>query len=83
VRPILQRLAAEPAAVGTTLASVLPALTALGIISLDGETVGILVVAVNALVGFGIRMVVAPLIASAGAAAPTPAAAAAPAAADA
>ena len=82
MRPILQRFAAEPAAVGTTLASVLPALTALGVISLDGETVGILVVAVNALVGFGIRMVVAPLLSTA-AAAPAPVPAAAPAAADA
>jgi hypothetical protein len=60
MRPILQRLAAEPAAVGTLVASVLPALTALQVVSLDGETVGILVVAVNAVVGFAVRVLVAP-----------------------
>jgi hypothetical protein len=60
MRLVMQRLAAEPAAVGTLIASVLPAFVALGVISLDAETIGILVVAVNTLVGFAVRMAVAP-----------------------
>jgi hypothetical protein len=59
--PILQRIAAEPAALGTLVASVLPAFVALGILTMDAETIGVLVVAVNALTGFAIRMLVAPL----------------------
>ena len=58
---MLQRIAAEPAAFGTLVASVLPAFVALGLLSVDAETIGVLVVAVNALTGFGIRMLVAPL----------------------
>jgi hypothetical protein len=58
--PILQRIAVEPAAVGTLIASVLPAFVALGVFSMDAETIGVLVVAVNAFTGFGIRMLVAP-----------------------
>ena len=58
---ILQRIAAEPAAFGTLVASVLPALVALGFFSMDAEQIGVLVVAVNAVTGFGIRMLVAPL----------------------
>jgi hypothetical protein len=54
------RLAAEPAAVGSLLASVLPALVALNMIDLDAESIGVLVVAVNTLVGFALRLVVAP-----------------------
>ena len=60
MRQILHRLAAEPAAVGSLLASVLPALVALGLITLDAEAIGILVVAVNTIVGFAIRMLVMP-----------------------
>jgi len=60
MRQILNRLAAEPAAVGTLLASVLPALVALKLLQLDAETIGVLVVAVNTVVGFAIRMLVAP-----------------------
>lgn len=62
MRPTLtQRLAAEPAAFGTLVASVLPAFIALGVLHMPAETVGVLVVAINALTGFGIRMFVAPL----------------------
>jgi hypothetical protein len=62
MRPtITQRLAAEPAALGTLVASVLPAFVALGVLSLPAETIGVLVVAINALTGFGIRLFVAPL----------------------
>jgi hypothetical protein len=57
---ILDRVAGEPAAIGSLLASVLPALVALGLISLDAEAIGILVVAVNTIVGFAVRMLVLP-----------------------
>lgn len=60
MRQTLNRLAAEPAAVGSLLASVLPALVALGLISLDAEAIGVLVVAVNTIVGFAVRMLVLP-----------------------
>jgi hypothetical protein len=60
MRQLIHRLASEPAAFGTLVASVLPALVALGLISLDPETIGVLVVAVNTVVGFAIRMLVAP-----------------------
>ena len=56
----IQRVAAEPAALGTLLASVLPAFVALGVLSMDAETIGVLVVAVNAISGFGIRLLVTP-----------------------
>ncbi len=61
MRPFLTRLAAEPAAVGSLLASVLPALVALRLIDLDAEAIGVLVVAVNTIVGFAIRLAVAPV----------------------
>jgi hypothetical protein len=62
MRPtLIQRLAAEPAAFGTLVASVLPAFVALGVLHMPAETIGVLVVAVNAITGFGIRMLVAPL----------------------
>jgi hypothetical protein len=60
MQTIMKRLAREPAAVGTLLASVLPALVALGVISLDEQTIGLLVVAVNAVVGFAVRLLVEP-----------------------
>ena len=57
---LLQRMASEPAAVGTLLASVLPAFVVLGVFTMDAETIGVLIVAVNAITGFGIRMLVTP-----------------------
>jgi hypothetical protein len=60
MRTIMERLAREPAAVGTLVASVLPALVALGVISLDEQAIGLLVVAVNGIVGFAVRLVVVP-----------------------
>jgi hypothetical protein len=60
MRQILNRLATEPAAVGSLMASVLPALVALGLITLDAEAIGVLVVAVNTIVGFAVRMLVLP-----------------------
>jgi hypothetical protein len=61
MRHILDRLATEPAAIGSLMASVLPALVALGLISLDAEAIGVLVVAVNTIVAFAVRMLVAPV----------------------
>jgi hypothetical protein len=55
-----QRLAAEPAAIGVVVASVLPALTAFGVTSLDEQQIAVLVVALNAIVGFAVRLVVIP-----------------------
>ena len=60
MRQFLHRLAAEPAAIGSLMASVLPALVALGLITLDAEAIGVLVVAVNTIVGFAVRMFVSP-----------------------
>jgi hypothetical protein len=60
MRTIMERLAREPAAVGTVVASVLPALAALGVISLDEQGIGLLVVAINAVVGFAVRLLVEP-----------------------
>jgi hypothetical protein len=73
MRPYVDRLAREPAAFGTLVASLLPALVALGLISLDAEAIGVLVVAVNTLVGFAIRLLVAPTSSSAAAATSPPA----------
>jgi len=55
-------LAREPAALGTLVASVLPALVALQVVSVNEQTIGVLVVAVNAIIGFFVRMVVEPAI---------------------
>jgi hypothetical protein len=57
---IINRLAQEPTAVGTVVASVLPALVVLGLVSLDEQAIGVLVVAVNAVVGFTLRLRVTP-----------------------
>jgi hypothetical protein len=70
MRPFVDRLAREPAALGTLVASILPALVALRLVSLDAEAIGVLVVAVNTIIGFLIRFLVAPTAASAGAATP-------------
>lgn len=57
---IVDRLAQEPAALGTVVASVLPALVVLDLLRLDEQAIGVLVVAVNAIVGFAVRLLVAP-----------------------
>ena len=57
---ILDRLAKEPAAAGTMVASVLPALVVLDLVRLDETAIGVLVVAVNAIIGFVVRLLVAP-----------------------
>jgi hypothetical protein len=57
---ILQRLALEPTAVGALVASILPALVAFGVVHIDQQTIAVLVVAVNATLGFFLRMLVTP-----------------------
>lgn len=57
---IIDRLAQEPAALGGVVASVLPALVVLNLVSLDDQAIGVVVVAVNALVGFIVRLHCAP-----------------------
>jgi hypothetical protein len=57
---VLALLRAEPAALGTVVASVLPALVALGVFGMKDQTIGVLVVAINAVVGFLVRLSVTP-----------------------
>jgi hypothetical protein len=64
VQRFTNALAREPAAIGTLVASVLPALVALQIISIDEQAIGVLVVAINAIAAFFVRMVVSPAAAS-------------------
>ncbi len=54
---VLQR---EPAAVGSLVASVLPVLVLLGAIRIDEAGIAAVVVAVNTIVGFTIRVAVSP-----------------------
>jgi hypothetical protein len=57
LKHLLQR---EPLALGTLVASILPALVLFGVVSLDEAQVAAVVVAVNAVVGFGTRLTVSP-----------------------
>jgi hypothetical protein len=50
----------EPTALGTTVASVAPVLVLLGVLSLDENGIAALIVAINALVGFAVRVAVTP-----------------------
>jgi hypothetical protein len=61
MQTILKRIAAEPTMIGTAVASVLPALVAVGVIGLDAEAIGMLVVAVNTLIGVAVRLLVEPV----------------------
>jgi hypothetical protein len=58
LKPLLQR---EPAALGTLVASIAPALVLLGVVHLSEEQVAAAVVAINATVGFAIRLTVTPV----------------------
>lgn len=60
MKHVIVRLSAEPTAVGALFSTILPALVALGVLTMDAETIGILVVAVNAVVAFVVRMLVTP-----------------------
>ena len=55
---VLQR---EPAAVGSLVASILPVLVLLKLVSIDEAGIAAVVVAVNTFVGFGIRVFVSPV----------------------
>jgi hypothetical protein len=55
---LLQR---EPTAVGALVAAVVPALVLLGAVRLDDKAIAGLVVAVNAVAGFAVRLAVTPL----------------------
>jgi hypothetical protein len=57
---LYQLLQYEPAALGSTVASILPALMLLGVVSIDEYGIAALVVAVNALAGFVVRLCVVP-----------------------
>jgi mRNA-degrading endonuclease toxin of MazEF toxin-antitoxin module len=54
---LLQR---EPAAVGSLVASIMPVLVLLDLVRIDEAGIAAVVVAVNAAVGFGVRLVVSP-----------------------
>jgi mRNA-degrading endonuclease toxin of MazEF toxin-antitoxin module len=54
---LLQR---EPAAVGSLVASVMPLLVLLGVVRIDEAGIAAVVVAVNTVVGFGVRLAVSP-----------------------
>jgi hypothetical protein len=60
MRNLISLLQREPAAIGTLLASVLPALVLVGVLDVDETAVAGLVVAVNAVVGFALRLTVSP-----------------------
>jgi hypothetical protein len=60
MRRLFNLLQREPAAVGTLIGSVLPALVLIGLLEVDEKAVAGLVVAVNALMGFGVRLTVSP-----------------------
>ena len=55
---VLQR---EPAALGSVAASILPVLVLLGAIQIDEAGIAAVVVAINTIVGFGIRVAVSPI----------------------
>ena len=54
-------LSREPAALGSVVASVLPVLVLLGVIRIDEAGIAAVVVAINTVVGFGIRVLVSPV----------------------
>ena len=55
---LLQR---EPAALGSLVASVMPVLVLLGVVQIDDAGVAALVVAINTVAGFVVRVLVAPV----------------------
>jgi hypothetical protein len=50
----------EPAALGSLVASVLPVLVLLGVVRIDEEGIAAIIVAINATVGFAVRLSVTP-----------------------
>jgi energy-converting hydrogenase Eha subunit B len=72
MRNLKQVLQREPAAVGTIAASVLPVLVLLGVVQIDEAGIAAVVVAINTIVGFAVRVSVQP-VAVAAPPAPAPA----------
>jgi hypothetical protein len=58
-----QLLRREPAAIGTLVASVLPALVLVGVLDIDEKAIAAVVVAINAIVTFAVRLSVTPAMA--------------------
>jgi hypothetical protein len=54
-------LSQEPAAMGSLLASLLPLFVLAGLVHLDAQGIAAIVVAVNAVVGFAVRVSVTPV----------------------
>jgi hypothetical protein len=77
IRNLMHLIKREPAALGTLVASVLPVLVLLGIVNLDEAGIAAIVLAINTVVGFCVRLLVSP-VAAAPAPAPSGNAAAAP-----
>jgi hypothetical protein len=61
MRNLKQVLQREPAAIGSMAASVLPVLVLLGLIRIDEAGIAAVVVAINTIVGFAIRLTVSPV----------------------
>lgn len=57
---LMRLLREEPTALGTLVASVAPILILLDVLHLDEHGISAVVVAVNALVGFSVRLLVSP-----------------------
>ncbi len=57
---LLQLLKKEPTALGTLVASIAPVLVLLGVVDVDEKGIAGIVVGVNALAGFLVRLVVTP-----------------------
>ena len=57
---LVQVLKEEPAALGTLIAAVAPMLVLTGILHVDEKGISAIVLGVNALVGFAVRLLVTP-----------------------
>jgi hypothetical protein len=62
MRNLKQVLQREPAAIGSMAASVLPVLVLLGVIRIDEAGIAAVVVAINTVIGFAIRLTVSPVV---------------------
>ena len=72
LRNLKNLLMREPAVIGSVVASVLPVLVMLGVIKIDEAGIAAIVVAINTVVGFGVRLLVTPVATQAPAAPPAP-----------
>ena len=60
MKRVFANLAAEPTAIGALVSTTLPALVALGVVTVDAQTIGVIVVAINGIVAGVVRMFVTP-----------------------